>query len=120
MPTTAHRPTAAYGSTTAHRPTCTGGRVRRLAAGPPSRLPTVWVTVTLATVWVVGRCCPAGGVLSGLIAAVRRRARHLRAGSESGLTTVEVAVITAVLLGLAAALLAAITVVVRRNIGRIQ
>ncbi len=51
---------------------------------------------------------------------VRRRFTQLRTARDAGLTTVEVAIITAVLLGLATALVAAITVVVSRNTGQIQ
>jgi len=68
----------------------------------------------------MGSVASASGAAAELAAAIRRRARHLCTARDSGLTTVEVAIITAVLLGLATALLAAITVVVRRNTGKIQ
>jgi hypothetical protein len=51
--------------------------------------------------------------------AVRRCAR-IRAAREAGLTTVEIALLTAVVLGLAGALAAAITAVVNRNVGKIK
>ena len=49
----------------------------------------------------------------------RRLTAHAKR-PDAGLTTVEVALITAVLLGLATALVAAITIVVNRNTGQIQ
>ena len=52
--------------------------------------------------------------------ALQRRLAQLRTSRDAGLTTVEVAIITAVLLGLATALVAAITVVVNRNTSKIQ
>lgn len=60
-----------------------------------------------------------GGLLAAFTAAIRRRFTQLRTAREAGLTTVEVAIITAVLLGLATALVAAITIVVNRNTSRI-
>jgi hypothetical protein len=66
---------------------------------------------------------PTAARLSAVPAALRRRLdrpRNGRAGRDAGLTTVEVAIITAVLLGLATALLAAITIVVNRNTSRIR
>ena len=72
--------------------------------------------VTAVTVLTAGR--PPGAALSTVTAAARRRlARH---GRDAGLTTVEVAIITAVLLGLATALVAAITIVVNRNTSKIK
>jgi hypothetical protein len=61
--------------------------------------------------------------LLAVAAFVRGRLARLRTtptGGDAGLTTVEVAIITAVLLGLATALLAAITIVVNRNTNRIR
>ena len=58
--------------------------------------------------------------LAGLRAAVRRGLERMRATPEAGLTSVEVAIITAVLLGLATALTAAITAVVNRNTSKIK
>jgi hypothetical protein len=59
-----------------------------------------------------------------LIADVRdlavRRCARVRATREAGLTTVEIALLTAVVLGLAGALAAAITAVVNRNVGKIK
>jgi hypothetical protein len=58
--------------------------------------------------------------LTAVDAAVRRRLDMMRADREAGLTTVEVAVLTAVLLGLATAATAAITIVVNRNTAKIK
>jgi hypothetical protein len=90
---------------------------------PPRRLParllSVWMVLTAW--WAV---TVAGLTETALIAAlatvIRRRFARLRATREAGLTTVEVAIITAVLLGLATALVAAIAVVVNRNTGKIK
>lgn len=59
-------------------------------------------------------------LLARLTEAVRRRVRRLRAAPDRGLTTVEVAVITAVLLGLATALLVTIAAVVNANKNKIK
>ncbi len=59
-------------------------------------------------------------VFAGLVAAVGRRLHQLRTARDRGLTTVEVALITAVLLGLATALLVAITAVVNENKNKIK
>ena len=61
-----------------------------------------------------------GGLLARLATSVRRRFTELRTARDAGLTTVEVAIITAVLLGLATTLVVAITVVVNRNTSQIQ
>lgn len=107
---------AAASATSAHRV----GRLRR--AGSPVRLLLVaWALVTALLVMAGSR--PPGAHLSAVTAALRRRLTQLRsgqAGRDAGLTTVEVAIITAVLLGLATALVAAITIVVNRNTSRIQ
>jgi hypothetical protein len=85
----------------------------------PARLLPVW---TVLTAWwaatVAGLTETA--VIAALAESLRRRFARLRATREAGLTTVEVAIITAVLLGLATALVAAITVVVNRNTGKIK
>jgi heme/copper-type cytochrome/quinol oxidase subunit 1 len=77
----------------------------------------------LLAVWAALVCIAAsaadGGGLARLTTSVRCRLTPLRS-RDAGLTTVEVAIITAVLLGLATALVAAITVVVRRNTSKIQ
>lgn len=94
----------------------------------PGRTPRTGSTVrlllaawTLATFLVVVTASgPVGAQLSAVAAALRRRLGQLRIARDAGLTTVEVAIITAVLLGLATALVAAITFVVNRNTSRIQ
>lgn len=95
----------------------TGGALRPLVA--------VWTLVAaLATAGLVtaaGR--PPGAALSAVTTALRRRLARLQDGQaarDAGLTTVEVAIITAVLLGLATALVAAITIVVNRNTSKIK
>jgi hypothetical protein len=62
----------------------------------------------------------AAGSTDRVLAALRRRFGRLRAARDAGLTTVEVAIITAVLLGLATALVAAISIVVNRSTGKIK
>ncbi len=61
-----------------------------------------------------------GSLLARMSTSVRRRFTETRTARDAGLTTVEVAIITAVLLGLATVLVAAITVVVSRNTSKIQ
>ena len=94
----------------------------RPASGPLRLLMTAWALATaLATTLVmmtVDR--PPGAPLSTVTPALQRRLARLRDGPDAGLTTVEVAIITAVLLGLATALVAAITVVVNRNTSKIK
>lgn len=95
------------------------GRTRRTSA-PFRLLLAAWAfstaLATALTMLTAGR--PPGAALSTVTAAARRRlARH---GRDAGLTTVEVAIITAVLLGLATALVAAITIVVNRNTSKIK
>lgn len=75
---------------------------------------------TLATSLVVTASGPVVAELFAVAAALRRRLSQLRTARDAGLTTVEVAIITAVLLGLATALVAAITFVVNRNTSKIQ
>ena len=84
----------------------------------PVRLLSVWTVLTAWTATVAGLTETA--VIAALGTAIRRRYGRLRAAREAGLTTVEVAIITAVLLGLATALVAAIAVVVNRNTGKIK
>jgi len=59
-------------------------------------------------------------LLAGLAAAARRRLHQLRTARDQGMTTVELALITAVLLGLATALLVTITAVVNKNKNKIR
>ena len=68
-------------------------------------------------IWTADPETTAVFVIAGSIA---RRFQQLRRAREEGLTTVEVAVITAVLVGLATALLAVITVAVRRRQAQIR
>ena len=81
-------------------------------------LVTAWTAITVSAMLAAGR--PPGGLLARLTVGVRHRIAALRASRDSGLTTVEVAIITAVLLGLATALVVAITVVVNRNTAKIK
>ena len=92
------------------------------AARLRSRLPfavllTAWTAITLSAM-IAGR--PSGSLVAEFVAGVRRRVAALRGSRDSGLTTVEVAIITAVLLGLATALVVAITLVVNRNTSKIK
>ena len=94
-------------------------------ARPRLRLPsaallttTAWTVITVSALVAAGR--PSSGLLAELIAGVRHRIAALRRGRDSGLTTVEGAIITAVLLGLATALVVAITLVVNRNTAKIK
>ncbi len=82
---------------------------------PVTLLLTAWV----ALLWVAAANGD-GGLLARLATSVRRRFTEARTARDAGLTTVEVAIITAVLLGLATVLVAAITVVVSRNTSKIQ
>ena len=94
----------------------------------PERRPPRRLLVRLLSVWTVligwWAATVAGlsetAVIAALAVAVRRRFAQLRAAREAGLTTVEVAIITAVLLGLATALVAAIAVVVNRDTKKIK
>lgn len=79
---------------------------------------TVWTAITVSAMVAAGR--PSGGLLGRFTAGVRRRIATLRSSRDDGLTTVEVAIITAVLLGLATALVVAITLVVNRNTAKIK
>ncbi|HYT10612.1 MAG TPA: hypothetical protein VEL73_08120, partial [Mycobacteriales bacterium] len=63
---------------------------------------------------------PEVAVLSALAGAILGRLHRLRHARQAGLTTVEVAVITAVLLGLATALLAVVAAAVRRRQAQIR
>ena len=78
-----------------------------------------WVVVTA---WLVRptTAAPPHGRPGRISDALRRRLAAHAKRPDAGLTTVEVALITAVLLGLATALVAAITIVVNRNTGQIQ
>jgi len=88
------------------RPSAAAGRLR--------------VAGLLLAVWLATTAELESAVLSGLAAAIRRRIHQLRTARDRGLTTVEVALITAVLLGLATALLVAITAVVNKNKNKIR
>lgn len=79
---------------------------------------TVWTAITVSAMVAAAR--PSGGLLAQFTAGVRHRITILRSSRDSGLTTVEVAIITAVLLGLATALVVAITLVVNRNTAKIK
>jgi ABC-type Fe3+ transport system permease subunit len=84
---------------------------------------TVWaaaisVVITMAVNMAVGGAD--GSMARRWTSPLQRRLTQLRSTRDAGLTTVEVAIITAVLLGLATALVAAITVVVNRNTSKIQ
>lgn len=63
---------------------------------------------------------PQVAVIALFATAIQARLKAVRRARDAGLATVEVAIITAVLLGLAVALLAAITVAVRRRQSQIQ
>jgi hypothetical protein len=99
------------------------GRMR--STGGPLRLlgtvRTLAAAIAMAmVVMTAGR--PPGASLTTVTTALQRRLarlRHGQAARDAGLTTVEVAIITAVLLGLATALVAAITIVVNRNTSKI-
>ena len=78
------------------------------------------LTGLLLAGWLTGTTDPESALITGLTAALRRRLAQLRSASDRGLTTVEVALITAVLLGLATALLVAITAVVNKNKNKIK
>lgn len=84
---------------------------------PLAVLLTAWTAITLLAM-ILGR--PSGGLVAGFTAGIRRRVAALRGSRDNGLTTVEVAIITAVLLGLATALVVAITLVVNRNTSKIK
>lgn len=96
----------------------------RLLASLRTRLrPAVFLlTAWVALLWVAGGAAAGadGGLLGRLATSLSRRFTEARTTRDAGLTTVEVAIITAVLLGLATALVAAITVVVNRNTSKIQ
>jgi hypothetical protein len=77
---------------------------------------TAWITLSA----MVTARRPTDGLPAQFTAVVRHRIATLRSNRDSGLTTVEVAIITAVLLGLATALVAAITLVVSRNTAKIR
>jgi hypothetical protein len=79
---------------------------------------TAWTTLTLLAVVAADR--PWRGPRAKVAAGVRLRCARLRDSRDGGLTTVEVAIITAVLLGLATALVVAITLVVNRNTAKIK
>ncbi len=70
--------------------------------------------------WLTATAVWESALIAGLAASLRRRLTELRSARDRGLTTVEVALITAVLLGLATALLVAITTVVNRNKDKIK
>ena len=79
---------------------------------------TAWTAITVSAMAAASR--PSSGLLAHFTAGVRHRIATLRSSRDDGLTTVEVAIITAVLLGLATALVVAITLVVNRNIAKIK
>jgi hypothetical protein len=79
------------------------------------------LTAVLLTGWLLLMSAPAQhGMLDTLVTAVRRRWRQLQTARQDGLATVEVAILAAVLLGLATALLAAITAVVNKHKNQIK
>jgi hypothetical protein len=78
------------------------------------------LTGLLLAIWLTAAAGWESALIGGLTAALRRRLADLRAARDRGLTTVEVALITAVLLGLATALLLAITAVVNKNKNKIK
>ena len=78
------------------------------------------LTGLLLAGWLTGTADPQAALITGLTAALRRRLAQLRTARDRGLTTVEVALITAVLLGLATALLVTITAVVTKNTNKIK
>ena len=99
----------------------------RTVLRPGALVLTIWATVisvvvSMAVNMAVDMAASAadGGMAGRWTSALRRRFTQLRTSRDAGLTTVEVAIITAVLLGLATALVAAITVVVNRNTSKIQ
>jgi hypothetical protein len=80
----------------------------------------LWLAAAAAALVRVTAGSTGGGALASSITVVRRRFNQLRTARDGGLSTVEIAIITAVLLGLATALAAAITVVVARNTSKIR
>jgi Na+-translocating ferredoxin:NAD+ oxidoreductase RnfA subunit len=78
------------------------------------------LTGLLLAVWLTTAAELDFALVAGLTAALRRRLAQLRSARDRGLTTVEVALITAVLLGLATTLLVAISAVVNRNKSKIR
>ena len=78
------------------------------------------LTGLLLAAWLATAVELESALVAGLTAALRRRLAQLRSARDRGLTTVEVALITAVLLGLATALLVAIAAVVNRNKAKIR
>jgi hypothetical protein len=84
-----------------------------------------WLPARLLAAWLVAGCLltHAGArprILDRLAAETARRWRRLRAAPDEGLATVEVAILAAVLLGLATALLAVITAVVNKHMSQIK
>jgi len=69
---------------------------------------------------LTGAANPELAALTLLATAIRTRLHTLRNARDAGLATVEVAIITAVLVGLAVALLATIAAAVRRRQAQIQ
>lgn len=92
--------------------------VRLTAALLTTVLLSAWTAITVSAMVAAGR--PPGGLAARFTAGVRHRIATLRSSRDDGLTTVEVAIITAVLLGLATALVVAITLVVNRNTAKIK
>lgn len=74
----------------------------------------------LRAAWLVFRGTDWTRPVSVAAAAVARRWQQVRQTPDRGLTTVEVAVLAAVLLGLATALLVAISAVVNKHIEQIK
>ena len=93
--------------------------VRLIAALLTTVLLSAWTAITVSAMVAAGRP-PGGGLAARFTAGVRHRITTLRSSRDDGLTTVEVAIITAVLLGLATALVVAITLVVNRNTAKIK
>jgi hypothetical protein len=83
---------------------------------PAARL----LVVHLLATWLLLATGPQHRILDGLAAATGRRWRQLRTDRDRGLATVEVAILAAVLLGLATALLAAIAAVVNKHMSQIK
>ena len=79
------------------------------------------LTAVLLTGWLLLMSAPVQqSMVDSLVTRVRRRWRQLQTARQDGLATVEVAILAAVLLGLATALLAAITAVVNKHKNQIK
>jgi hypothetical protein len=76
--------------------------------------------VRLLAAWLLLHTATRSGLLDRTACAWRRRWHRINDGGERGLATVEVAILAAVLLGLATALLAAILAVVNKHVSQIK